>query len=88
MKKSAKTPKHTPKQKQEIIKKFGHIPTKEELFAKIRESNQKMITALEGAWNCAPKEPAVRKQLTDAVAKASQLTKKLNELLKKATPTK
>ena len=61
------------KDKQKIIKEFGHYPpTKEELFQKIMESQKRMSEALAGAWENAPDEEA-RKTLIEVGEKASKL---------------
>ncbi|KKU90337.1 MAG: hypothetical protein UY21_C0024G0008 [Microgenomates group bacterium GW2011_GWA1_48_10] len=45
-KKSAKPKKISKKLEQELIAKYGHVPTKEEIFAKIKTSQERMIEAL------------------------------------------
>ncbi len=61
------------KDKQKIIKEFGHYPpTKEEIFQKIMESQKKLNEALAGAWNSAPEEEE-KKQLIKIGEKAAKL---------------
>lgn len=63
----------TEKDKQKIIKEFGHYPpTKEELFQKIMESQKKLNEALAGAWNSVPEE-GEKKQLIKIGEKAAKL---------------
>ena len=78
----------TKKQKDKLIKEFGHIPTKEEIFAKIRTSQEKMMAALKGAWDTAPDDPKIRKQLVEVVEKASKLRNKIyNDILQDKSMT-
>ena len=61
------------KDKQKIIKEFGHYPpTKEEIFQKIMESQKRMAEALAGAWKTAPDEEA-RKTLLEVGERAAKL---------------
>jgi len=66
-------PKLTKKQRERIIKEFGHIPTKEELFEKIMASQERMAKALAGAWENAPDDPKIKKQLLEAGEKSAKL---------------
>lgn len=78
----------TKKQKDKLIKEFGHIPTKEEIFSKIRQSQETMMAALKGAWDTAPDDPKIRKQLVDVVEKASKLRHKIyNDILQDKSVT-
>lgn len=75
------------KQKEEIIKKYGKIPTKEEIFQKIKESQERMVVALAKAWETAPNDPKIKKQLLEAIEKALQFRNKLyKDLLKEEPP--
>lgn len=60
-------------QRERLIREFGHVPTKEEVFTKIRASVERMTWVLAGAWESAPDDPAVKKKLVEAVAKAAKL---------------
>jgi heme oxygenase len=70
----------TPQQRKRLIKEFGHIPTKKELFAKIQESQETMLKALEEAYKNLPDDPDIRGQFIEALERTSKLHKKLNEL--------
>ena len=78
----------TKKQKEEIIKKYGKIPTKEEMFQKIKESQERMMSALAGAWEEAPDEPEIKRQLLEAVEKAGKMRKKIYQDLLDEDPPK
>jgi len=46
------------------MKQFGgRMPTKEEVFEKIRILQERMINALKGAYESAPDDPKVRNDL-------------------------
>lgn len=75
------------KQKEEIIKKYGKIPSKEEVFEKIAASQEKLIAALMGAWESAPNDPKIRKDLLKAMEKAMDLRAKVyKKVIKKEPP--
>ena len=65
------------KDRELLIKEFGHIPTKEELYVKIRESQERFMRALEGAWETVPDDPKVRKELLRIVEKAAKLRQRI-----------
>ena len=44
----------TGKQREKLIKQFGHVPTKEEIFQKIEESQERLVSSLAGMWQTAP----------------------------------
>ena len=67
------------KKKEEIIKKYGKVPTKEELFEKIKESQERMIVSLALAWEEVPNDPKIRAKLLKATEKAVKLREKLYE---------
>lgn len=77
-------PKLSKAQKDKLVKEFGHMPTQEEVFNKIKASQQKMMWALAKAWDAAPDDPKVRKQLIDVIEKAAKFDKKLQELIDKS----
>ncbi|MEX2028170.1 MAG: hypothetical protein WD988_01570 [Candidatus Curtissbacteria bacterium] len=81
-------PKLTKKRKEEIMKQFGgRMPTKEELFEKIRASQERMMTALAGAAKTAPDDPEIRKELMEVIEKAASLRKGVyKEILKEKPP--
>lgn len=70
----------------ELIKKFGHVPTEEEILAKIKASQERLITALAGALKTAPDDPEIRKQLLTAVEKAAKLRGEVYEKVLKEKP--
>lgn len=78
----------TQKQKEKIMKEFGgRMPTKEEIFEKIRASQERLMQALAGAAATAPNDPEVKKQLFGVIEKASNLRKKVyKEVLKEKPP--
>lgn len=77
----------TTKQKREIIKKYGKIPTKDEVFQKLRESQERMIVSLAAAWETAPDDPKIRKQLLEAIEKAVKFRERLyTEVLEEEPP--
>ena len=53
-----------------------------EIFQKIKESQERMIKALEGTWKTAPDDPEIRKQLTEAVAKTAKMQKAIKKIIK------
>ena len=71
------------KDKQKIIKEFGHYPpTKEELFQKIMESQKRMNDALAGAWKTAPDEET-KKKLLEVGEKAAKLQSGIRKVFAK-----
>lgn len=75
------------KRKEEIMKQFGgRMPTKEEVFEKIRASQERMMEALKGAYETAPDDPNVRKDLVNAIEKATKMRSKLYKEVLKETP--
>jgi major membrane immunogen (membrane-anchored lipoprotein) len=72
---------------EKIIKELGHIPTKEELFEKLIQSQEKMIQALAGAARTAPDDPEIRKQLLKAMEKAIRLRKRIYRSFGKKAPS-
>jgi len=70
-------------QRKRILKEFGHMPTQEELFAKVMASQQRMVDALHGAWETVPDDPAIRSQLSEVVGKVAQFQTHLKKVLKK-----
>lgn len=72
-----------------MIIEFGHVPTKEEVFAKLEASLARMTSALEGAWNTMPDEPKIRKDMIKAVVHSAKLREGIyNKVLKKPLPSK
>ncbi len=62
------------KDKQRIIKEFGHYPpTKEEIFEKIMASQERMAEALAGAWKNAPDDPDTKEKLLEIGEKSAKL---------------
>ncbi|OGY21931.1 MAG: hypothetical protein A2126_00170 [Candidatus Woykebacteria bacterium GWB1_45_5] len=79
--------KPTKKQKEELIKKFGHVPTKEEIFERLKASQERLMWALSGALETAPDDPKLRKQLLQAIEKAATLRGKVyRDILKEKPP--
>lgn len=77
----------TKKEKEEIIKKYGKIPSKEEIFEKIKQSQEKMIVSLARAWEVAPNDPGIKEELMEATEKAVKLREKLyKDLIKEEPP--
>lgn len=77
------------KRKEEIMKQFGsRMPTKEEVFEKIRASQERMMEALKGAYETAPDDPNVRKDLVNVIEKATKMRSKLYKEVLKETPPK
>lgn len=69
------------KRKEEIIKLYGHIPTKEEVFQKIIESQERLANALKGAWETKPQDSKTVKQLLEVGARSGKLRKELEKLI-------
>ena len=63
-----------------IIKEYGHIPTKKEIFQKIRESQDRMMTALQGAFNHMPEDPKLRQQFIDALEHAAKFNRGVKQI--------
>ncbi|OGY26022.1 MAG: hypothetical protein A2Z24_02820 [Candidatus Woykebacteria bacterium RBG_16_44_10] len=77
----------TKKKKEELIKKFGHVPTKEEIFEKLKASQERLMWALSGALKTAPPDLELRKQLLQAIEKAATLRGKVyREVIKEEPP--
>lgn len=72
----------TKKQKEELIKKFGHIPTKEEIFQKLLQSQERLAQALKGAWETAPDDENIKQTLLEVGEKSSKLKKDIEGLFK------
>ncbi len=72
------------KRREEIMKQFGgRMPTKEEIFQKIIESQERMADALKGAWETATDDPEVKKQLLEVGERSAKLRNKIKEMFKK-----
>lgn len=74
------------KKEAELIKKFGHVPTEEEILEKIKASQERLMSALAGALKTAPDDPKIRKQLLEAVEKAAKLRGEVYEKVLKEKP--
>ncbi|EKD58101.1 MAG: hypothetical protein ACD_57C00031G0009 [uncultured bacterium] len=79
----------TKKQREKIMKQFGgRMPTKEEIFEKIKASQERMMQALAGAARTAPSDPETRKQLLGVIERAATLRKKIYKQVIKEKPPK
>lgn len=78
----------TEAQRKKIMKQFGgRMPTQEEIFEKIKASQERLMTALAGAARTAPNDPEIKKQLMEAIEKAGSLRKRIyKEVIKEAPP--
>lgn len=74
------------KQKEKLTAKFGHVPTKEEMFAHIKESQEKLVRSLAGALATAPDDSQTREQLLKAFEKATNLRIKLYGMMGEIPP--
>ena len=82
-------PKLSKERKEEIMKQFGgRMPTQEEIFEKIRASQERLMQALAGAAKTAPDDPKVRKELLSAIEKAGSFRKKIYKEVLKENPPK
>lgn len=80
-------PKLTKKQKEEIIKKYGKIPTKKEIFEGLKKSQERLVVSLAAAWEVAPDDPEARKELLRLMEKALKLRKKVyKEVIREEPP--
>ena len=80
-------PKLSKKRKEEIMKQFGgRMPTKEEIFQKIMESQERMAQALKGAWETKPDDPKIRKQLLEVGERSAKLKKGIQKVFGKDKP--
>lgn len=71
------------------MKEFGgRMPTKEEIFEKIRASQERLMQALAGAARTAPDDPEVKKQLMEVIEKAGSLRKGVYKKILKERPPK
>ena len=71
------------RRKEEIMKQFGgKMPTKASILKKIIESQERMANALKGAYESAPDDPEVKKQLIEVGERTSKLKKEIEKLLK------
>lgn len=74
-------PKLSKKRKEEIMKQFGgRMPTKEEIFQKIMESQERLANALKGAWETKPDDPKIKEQLLEAGERSTKLKAKIKNL--------
>lgn len=72
------------KRKEEIMKQFGgRMPTKEEIFQKIMESQERMAQTLKGAWESKPDDPEVKEQLLEIGERAGKLKKEIKKAFEK-----
>lgn len=76
----------TKKWKQELIKKYGHVPTKKEIFQKLKESQERLIYPLAGAWQTAPDDPEERKKLLKSIKEAIKLREKVYKMIGEKPP--
>lgn len=76
----------TSQKKEEIIKKYGKIPTKEELFQKIKRSQERLLVSLIRAWETAPDDPKIREEVLEAIEKAVRLREKIYKDVVKEEP--
>lgn len=81
-------PKLTKAQRERVLKEFGHIPTKEEVFAKIQASQVRMMNALQEAFENMPEDEALRGQFLDTLEQTATFNKHLNEVVKTPGKTK
>lgn len=71
------------KRKEEIMREFGgKMPTKEDILEKILQSQQRMAESLKGAWENAPDDPEIKKQLLEVGERSMKLKKKIEKVLK------
>src|SRR3989344_2535504 len=63
----------TGKQREKLIKQFGHVPTKEEIFQKIEESQERLVSSLAGMWQTAPDDPKIKGKILEAMEKAMKI---------------
>ncbi len=69
------------KRREEIMKQFGgRMPTIEEIFQKIIESQDRMAQALKGAWETRPEDPEITKKLLEVGERSAKLKTKLQRL--------
>lgn len=62
------------------------ILSKKEIFEKIKESQERLIVSLAAAWESAPDDPEIRKQLIEASKKAVNLREKVYKNILKEEP--
>lgn len=74
------------KQKGELVAKFGQVPAKEEIFTRIKESQERLVRSLAGALATAPEDPQIRGQLLEAIEKATKLRTKLYGMMGEIPP--
>jgi hypothetical protein len=72
----------SPAVKKRLIKKYGHVPTKKEVFQKIQESQDRLMAALKGAYENMPEDPGLREQFLDALEQAAKLNKGIKQVIK------
>lgn len=72
------------KRKEEIMKQFGgRMPTKEEIFQKIMESQERMAQALKGAWETKPDDPKIKEQLLEVGERSAKLKAEIKKVFGK-----
>ncbi len=77
-------PKLSKKRKEEIMRQFGgRMPTKEEIFQKIIESQERMAQALKGAWETKPDDPKARRKLLEVGERSANLKKEIERMFGK-----
>lgn len=68
------------RKREELIKKYGHVPTKNEIFQKIIESQERLAQVLKGAWESAPNDQKVKETLLEAGEKSAKLRSKIKKI--------
>jgi len=82
-----KKPGLAPKLREKLMQQYGgRMPTQEEVFEKIRASQERLMTALVGMAKTAPNDPEIKKQLMEAMQKAAELRKKVYKQVLKQKP--
>ena len=62
------------------------VPSKKEVFEKIRKSQERLVVSLAAAWEASPDDPEIREQLMAASEKALKLREKVYKQVLKEEP--
>ncbi len=74
------------KEKTKIVNKYGKIPSKKEILQKIKHSQERLVVSLAKAWETAPDDPEIRRDIIAAMQKALELRSKIYSKVVKETP--
>lgn len=72
----------TKQEEEKLTERYGFIPTKEEVLRRIQESHKRMYESLMEAWQAAPDDPEIKKELMEALKRAVNLKGEIERVFK------